>query len=71
MFQNQILFQSSVFVLCQVKAKGEDDSFTDYPSSYEDTTNFLATFYTRPVHLLGPASVYTLISFTLFYLKSF
>ena len=68
---NQILFQTSIFVLCHIEGKGENASSTNFPSSQEYTTNFLPTFYTSPVSLLGPASVYTMLSFTLFYLKLF
>ena len=68
---NQILFQTSIFVLCHTEGKGEDASSTDFASSQEHMTNFLPIFYTRPVSLLGPASVYTVTSFVLFYLKLF
>lgn len=54
-FQNQILFQSSVFVLCQVKDKGEDASFTNYPSSYKDTTNFFGHLLYQTCASVGPS----------------
>ena len=68
---NQILFQTSIFVLCHTEGKGENASSSNFPSSQEYTTNFLPIFYTRPVSLLGPASIYTVTSFVLFYLKLF
>lgn len=68
---NQILFQTSIFVLCHIEGKGGNAASTNFPSSQEYMTNFSPIFYTRPVSLLGPASVYTVTSFALFYLKLF